>query len=250
MNALPLLLVPGLMCDHTVWAPLLPWLTADRSCTVVDHADADALPQMAHQLLASAPPRFLLAGHSMGARVALEVLRLAPERVRGVALMDTGFLPKPQGSAGDDESAKRLALLQIAKEQGVRAMAQQWVRGMVHPDRLGDAELIERILAMFERKSAGIFERQIRALLSRPDGSDVLRSLRVPTLLMCGAQDAWSPPAQHEAMQVLVSPTLVQMDLIEHAGHMAPMERPAEVAASLSRWLVRCASVVLEAEGH
>lgn len=240
MNALPLILVPGLMCDHAVWTPLLPWLGADRICTVVDHADADSLPQMAHQLLAAAPAQFLLAGHSMGARVALEVLRLAPERVRGVALMDTGFLPKPEGQAGDDEAAKRMALLQIAKAQSVRAMAQQWVRGMVHPDFLGDPDLIERVLAMFERQSADTFERQIRALLSRPDGSDVLRSLNVPTLLMCGAQDAWSPPAQHEAMQALVASAWVHLDLIEHAGHMAPMERPAEVAASLLGWLSRC----------
>ena len=242
MSALPLILVPGLMCDHAVWAPLLPWLAADRQCAVVDHAQADTLPQMARQLLAVAPAQFLLAGHSMGARVALEVLRLAPERVRGVALMDTGFLPRPSGLAGDDESGKRFALLKIAKEQGVRAMAQQWVRGMVHPDRLQDAELIERILAMFERKSADIFERQIRALLSRPDGSDVLRALHVPTLLMCGAQDAWSPPAQHQAMQALVPSAWGQIDLIEQAGHMAPMERPAEVARSLLAWVARCES--------
>lgn len=242
MKALPLLLVPGLMCDHAVWAPVLPWVQADRSCTVVDHAQSDSLPEMARQLLASAPPQFLMAGHSMGARVVLAVLRVAPERVRGVALMDTGFLPKPSGAAGDDETAKRLALLQIAREQGVRAMAQQWVQGMVHRARLGDAELIERILAMFERKSAAIFEQQIRALLSRPDGAGVLRGLAVPTLLMCGAQDAWSPPAQHEAMQAIMLPALAQLDLIDHAGHMAPMERPAEVAASLLRWLARCAS--------
>lgn len=180
----------------------------------------------------------------MGARVALEVLRLAPERVRGVALLDTGFLPKPSGAAGDDEAAKRFALLQIAQSQGVRAMAQQWVRGMVHTDRLDDADLIERILAMFERKSADIFARQIHALLSRPDGSDVLCSLRVPTLLMCGAQDAWSPPAQHEAMQALVPSAWAQLDLIAQAGHMAPMERPAEVAESLLGWLARCDALV------
>lgn len=242
MNALPLLLVPGLMCDHAVWDPLLPWLAADRACTVVDHAQADSLPQMARQLLAQAPGQFLLAGHSMGARVVLEVLRMAPERVQGVALMDTGFLPKPSGPAGDNEAAKRFALLTIAKEQGVRAMAQQWVQGMVHPDRLEDAELMAGILAMFERKSADIFERQIHALLTRPDGSDVLRALRVPTLLMCGAQDAWSPPVQHEAMQALVPPEWVHMDLIAQAGHMAPMERPAEVARSMLDWLARCAA--------
>lgn len=243
MSALPLLLVPGLMCDQAVWEPLLPQLSVKHKCMVVDHAEANALPEMARQLLDGAPAHFLLAGHSMGARVVLEALRLAPERIRGVALMDTGYLPKSSGQAGEDEAAKRFALLQVAKDQGVRVMAQQWVRGMVHPDRLGDGELIERIVAMFERKTAGMFERQICALLSRPDGSDVLRALRVPTLLMCGAQDAWSPPAQHEAMQALVPAEHVHMDLIEQAGHMAPMEQPDEVAASMLRWLARCSSV-------
>ena len=101
MQPLPLVLVPGLMCDHTVWQPLLPWLTKNRPCTVVDHGNANTLAQMARQLLQDAPPDMVLAGHSMGARVALEVLRLAPERVQGVALLDTGYLPKPTGAAGE-----------------------------------------------------------------------------------------------------------------------------------------------------
>ena len=241
MPRLPLLLLPGLMCDSAVWSPVLPWLTPQTTCTVVDHGDAEDLSQMARQMLASAPDAFVLAGHSMGARVALEAIRLAPERVRGLALLDTGHLPRPTGQAGEDEAAKRMALLHVAHTQGVRAMAQQWVRGMVHPDRLTDAGLIERIVAMFERKSADIFERQIKALLTRPDGSDVLRNSRVPTLLMCGAQDAWSPPGQHQAMQALVPAELATLDLIESAGHMAPMEKPEPVAASMVRWLLRCA---------
>ena len=245
---LPVLLVPGLMCDHTVWEPLLPWIGQQHHCTVVDHAGADSLPQMARQMLASAPPAFLLAGHSMGARVVLEAVRLAPDRVRGVALLDTGHLPRPAGQAGEDEAAKRFALLQVAQTQGVRAMAQQWVRGMVHPDRLGDAELIEHIVAMFERKSADIFACQIQALLSRPNGSDVLRTLTVPTLLMCGAQDAWSPPAQHQAMHSLAPEGLATLDLIEQAGHMAPMEQPEQVAASLLRWLARCVAFETDAQ--
>ena len=240
MLAWPLLLLPGLMCDQAVWTPLQAPLASRRDCTVVDYGLDDALPQMARRVLAQAPERFVLAGHSMGGRVALEVHRLAPERVLGLALLDTGHLPRPAGQAGDDEAAKRMALLQVAQSQGVRAMAMQWVRGMVHPSRLGDAELIERILAMFSRKSAEVFECQIRALLSRPDGSDVLRSLAVPTLLMCGAQDSWSPPAQHQAMLDLVSPAQAQLVLNDDAGHMAPMERPAAVAQALLHWLDRC----------
>ncbi|HEY6136014.1 MAG TPA: alpha/beta hydrolase, partial [Rubrivivax sp.] len=104
----PLLLVPGLMCDHAVWAPLMPALAEGRACTVVDHGSANSLVTMAHQLLATAPPRFALAGHSMGGRVALEVVRLEPGRVSRLALLDTGYLPRPAGAAGDEEARKRV----------------------------------------------------------------------------------------------------------------------------------------------
>jgi pimeloyl-ACP methyl ester carboxylesterase len=236
MPSLPLILIPGLMCDHAVCEPLLPWLAKGRECRVVDHGQADSLVQMAEQLLQDAPPHMVLAGHSMGARVALEVLRLAPERVKGVALLDTGYLPKPAGEAGEEEARKRFHLLNIAQEQGVRAMANEWVQGMVHPDRLSDTPLIESILAMFDRKDAHTFACQINALLNRPDGSDVLRVIKVPTLLMCGKQDAWSTPAQHQAMNALA--THATFEAIDDAGHMAPMERPEPVALALQRWLV------------
>ena len=234
----PLILVPGLMCDHAVWEPLLPALSPGRHCTVVDHGHASSLVTMAQQLLDAAPARFALAGHSMGARVALEVVRLAPQRVSRVALLDTGYLPRAAGAAGEEEAAKRHALLTVAQEQGVRAMAQVWVQGMVHPARLGDVELVERILAMFSRKSAEVFAAQITALLTRPDASDVLRNLQVPTLLGCGAQDSWSPPAQHQAMLQLLPPAAEGViNVVEEAGHMAPMERPEAVAAGMLRWL-------------
>ena len=235
MQAEPLLLVPGLMCDHTVWEPLLPALTAGRACTVVDHGMADSLPRMAQQLLDTAPDRFAIAGHSMGARVALEVLRQAPGRVTRVALLDTGYQARASGAAGEEEARKRHALLALARGQGVRAMATAWVQGMVHPARLGDAPLIEAILAMFERKSADVFACQIHALLERPDASDVLASLQVPTLILCGRQDGWAPVAQHEAMQRLAPGSV--LNVIEDAGHMAPMERPEAVTGALVHWL-------------
>lgn len=230
-----LVLLPGLMCDAHVWSPLFPWLPADVAPWVADHGSAQSLQAMAHQVLLQAPPRFALAGHSMGGRVALEVVRLAPERVTRVALMDTGYLARPAGDAGAQEAAKRHQLLEMARTQGVRAMAQAWVQGMVHPNRLGDAALVEAVLAMFAHKTADVFACQIQALLDRPDASGVLRSLRVPTLLQCGAQDSWASPAQHAEMQQLVPQAV--LDVIPDAGHMAPMEQPEAVAASLTRWL-------------
>jgi pimeloyl-ACP methyl ester carboxylesterase len=235
MPAEPLLLVPGLMCDRTVWEQVLPALAGVAQCAVVGPGDGDDLADMARRLLADAPPRFALAGHSMGGRVALEMLRQDAARISRIALLDTGFQARAGGAAGDDELRKRQALLAIARSQGVRAMASAWVQGMVHPRRLDDAALIEDIVAMFERKSVDDFERQIRALLHRPDAVDVLRAIRVPALLLCGRQDGWAPVAQHEAMhRLLPAATLV---VVDDAGHMAPMEQPGAVAQALCDWL-------------
>ncbi len=234
-----LVLVPGLMCDAAVWEPLYPHLPPGVRCLVVDHGDADSLTVMAQRLLAQAPPTFALAGHSMGARVALEVARLAPQRVERLALLDTGFKPLAAGEAGQQEVAKRQALLQTARTQGVRAMASEWVKGMVHPARLDDAALIEDILRMFERKTADVFAAQIHALIHRPDATGVLQSLAMPTVIACGRQDSWANVAQHEAMHAL-APNSV-MEIVEDAGHMAPMERPREFAAMMARWLSQAA---------
>lgn len=224
------------MCDATVWAPLLPALGAAANCQVVDHGTADSLAQMARQLLDTAPPTFALAGHSMGGRVALEVVRQAPQRVRRLALLDTGHLARAGGAAGEDEARKRHALLDLARREGVAAMARQWVQGMVHPARCDDHTLVDTIVAMFARKTADIFERQIRALLARPDATPVLQSLRVPVLVLCGRQDSWAPPSQHEALAALIpgSPTL---RVVDDAGHMSTLERPAAVGQALRAWL-------------
>lgn len=231
-----LFLIPGLMCDHSVWQPLLPALSPLAQCHIVDHGDADDLGEMARRVLVQAPERFAVAGHSMGGRVVLEILRQAPQRVSHVGLLDTGFKPLPEGVAAEEERRKRQALLDIARQQGVRAMAREWVKGMVAPHRLGDTVLLGEILDMFERKSADTFARQIRALLARPDGTSVLQRIDVPTLVLCGEQDSWSPPAQHQAMAD-VMPLHPPVRVVPGAGHMVTMEQPQAVAQAVCDWL-------------
>ena len=236
-----LLLLPGLMCDDAFWQPLTASTAAQAAgvvCQVVDYGDADTITAMAQRALAVAPPKFVLAGHSMGGRVALELVRLAPQRVQKLILMDTGYLPLAAGEAGAKEHAGRLALLDVAKTQGVRAMCAEWVTGMVHPQRVGDVALINPIIDMFARKSAERFALQLSALLTRPDASPVLVELvrhSFPTLLLCGRQDAWASPVQHVAMQRLAPSA--QLRVIEDAGHMVLMERPQETAQALLQFL-------------
>ena len=208
------------------------------SCTVVDYGDADTLTGMAQAALAVAPQQFALVGHSMGGRVAMEVVRLARTRVQKLILMDTGYLPLAAGEAGDKERAGRMALLAVARTKGVRAMCAEWLKGMVHPARLGDAALLESITAMFARKNADRFAHQLKALLTRPDDSPVLGGLQamgLPTMLLCGRQDSWASVAQHEAMRALAPKA--SLSIIEDAGHMVLMERPLETARSILQFL-------------
>lgn len=234
MSMTPLVLLPGLLCDAAVWAPQMAAL--DRSATVVHYGRANSLTAMAQRALDAAPAgRFALAGHSMGGRVAFEVLRLAPERVERLALMDTGAHPLAEGAAGETERAGRLRLLALAREQGMRAMAADWARGMVHESRVG-GPVFDAVLDMFERRDADIFEAQIQALLTRPDATPLLPTITCPTLLLAGEQDAWSPPAQHQRMQQAISsPT--QFVSIPRCGHMVTLEEPAAVTVALAAWL-------------
>ena len=190
---------------------------------------------MAAQILANAPPRFALAGHSMGGRVALEVWAQAPQRVSHLALLDTGFEGLAEGETGERERAGRLRLLQLARTEGMRAMAQDWASGMVHPDRLSEAPLMEVIYDMLARATPEVFAAQIRALLQRPDRSALLASINVPTLVLCGREDSWSTLARHQDMAGRISgSTLVD---VPHCGHMCTLEQPDAVSRALLAWL-------------
>lgn len=229
--------LPGLLCDRAVWEPQIAMLSKRYDCVVADYGGADSLAAMAKSALASAPPRFALAGHSMGGRVALEIMRAAPQQVTRLALLDTGYQARAEGEAGEEEARKRYRLLDIALSQGMRVMGREWVQGMVHPERLQDGALIEAILAMIERKTPGIFAAQIRALLHRPAAEGVLRAIGCPTLIVCGRQDSWSPVPRHEQMMRMIAGA--SLTVIENSGHMATMERPEEAAAALQNWLDR-----------
>lgn len=238
MSPPSLALIPGLMCDHGVWAAQVEMLRARGiEARVAQHGLADSLGEMAHAVLAAHPGPLAVAGHSMGGRVAFEIARQAGTRLRGLALLDTGFKPLAAGEPGERERQGRLGLLEQARTEGIRAMAMSWLRGMVYPERLQDAALIEAIVTMFERRSIAEFAAQIKALLERPDASALLPEITCPTLLLCGEQDQWSPPAQHREMQRLIPGSL--LCLVPECGHMSPMERPGAVNAALLSWLER-----------
>jgi pimeloyl-ACP methyl ester carboxylesterase len=169
-------------------------------------------------------------GHSMGARVALEMFRAAPQRVARLALLDTGAHPVREG-----EEAKRQILVDLAFEQGMGALADRWLPPMVHEARAGDPLLMEPLKAMVMRATPEHHQRQIRALLNRPDARPLLPTIRCPVLVMVGRQDIWSPLAQHEEIAALIPDS--DLVVIEDSGHMSLVEQPDQVSKSLLRWL-------------
>jgi pimeloyl-ACP methyl ester carboxylesterase len=230
-----IVLVPGLMCDAAVWREKAAGLGAIGEVIIADHGDSNSLGGMAERILATAPPSFALAGHSMGGRVALEVIARAPRRVTRLALLDTGFEALATGDAGERERAGRMRLLALSRAQGMRPMAEDWARGMVHPARLADAALMESIHAMIARSSPDIFAAQIQALLGRADRTALLGDISVPTLVLCGRDDAWSPLSRHEDMARRIRGSRL-VDIAE-CGHMSTMERPEAVGRALLQWL-------------
>jgi pimeloyl-ACP methyl ester carboxylesterase len=231
---IPAVLIPGLVCDASVWAHACAALETRTSVTVAEHGSLDSLPAMAEKVLREAPPRFALAGHSMGGRVALEVFRRAPQRVAALALLDTGVQPLAPGEAGQRETDGRHELLAIARERGMATMATKWVQGMIWPPRLSDQPLVASVVDMMARSNAEVFAAQIRALLARPDAGSLLAGIRCPTLVLCGEQDSWAPATRHREMAAQIP--AARLVLVPQCGHMCTLERPEAVTAALLDW--------------
>jgi pimeloyl-ACP methyl ester carboxylesterase len=217
-------LLPGLLCDETSWAAQRDALSRFADVVIPDFRYVNSFEAMARIVLDAAPARFLIAGHSMGGRVALEVLRLAPERVERLALLDTGIHPRAAG-----EEAKRQVLIDIARNEGMEAMCARWLPPMLHrTERM--AELTKMVL----RSTPETFANQQKALLDRPDARTVLPLIHCPTLVLCGRHDAWSPVAQHEEIAAAIPHS--KLVIVEDAGHMAPVEQPEAVTGALLEW--------------
>ena len=228
-----LLLLPGLICDARVFAPQLAAFADSRA--VDGYGTVDALEGMARVALEQAPESFDLFGHSMGARVALEVYRLAPERVRRLALCSTGVHP-----LGAEEPAKRRALQAIGHARGFEALVDTWLPPMVADAHRADPALYGPMRQMCLDQNQQVFDAQIEALLGRPEQERLLGQIKCPTLVMTGELDTWSPPAQHEAMASRIADsTLV---IVRGAGHMLPLEAPDAVNQAIAAWLEKPAS--------
>ena len=220
------LFLPGLLSDGRVWQEVadrlnLPLLLADLTRD-------DTIGGMAARALVDFDGPISVIGHSMGGRVAIEMARLQPGRVTSLVLANTGHTSMKPG-----EEEKRGRLVDLG-QRDMRELAEAWLPPMLAPDRIADLSLVNDLTKMVIKVGPEVHERQIRALLSRPDAGTALPGITCPVLLMTGAQDGWSPEAQHREMASMTSDSTVE--IIDGAGHFLPIEQPDRTAGTIQKW--------------
>lgn len=226
---IPLVLLPGMMCDGRLFGPQIAAFSA-RALHLAPLVGGDTVQSLAAQILVDAPPRFALAGLSMGGIVAMEVIAQAPDRVTHLALLDTN----PRAETPQIAARRAPQMAQVEAGGLARVM-----RDEMKPNYLTDdpnrTAILDLCMDMALNLGPQVFLRQSRALRDRPDQQETLRRVSVPTLILCGRDDALCPVERHELMHGLIPQSTLH--IVENAGHLPTLEQPDETTAALARWL-------------
>jgi pimeloyl-ACP methyl ester carboxylesterase len=228
------LFMPGLLCDARLWRDQIAVIAPVAHAQVADLTQDDSLDGMARRALALMPDRFALCGQSMGGYAALALMRLAPERVTRLCLINTSAQPD-----SPEQARRRRGLIAMIRrnpqQTQFRGVTPRLLPMLIHPDRLTDTQLTRDVMDMAERVGREAFLRQQTAILGRPDSRPALAAITVPTLVAVGADDQLTPPSHAEEMAKSIR--CAKLHIIPGCGHLAPMERPNEVSAMLSGWI-------------
>ena len=225
-----LVLLPGLLTDARLYQFQIEDLSDMTQSTVGDLTGADTIAELAAHVLTHAPQQFALAGLSMGGYVALEIMRQAPERVLGLALLDTSARPDTP-----EATANRHKLMELA-ETNFQVVLDTLMPKLVHPSRMTYHSIVDTVYSMGHRIGKDIFLRQQRAIIGRIDSRPHLGKIAGgPTMILCGRQDVLTPLEVHEEMAgAIPGSTLV---VIEECAHLSAMGQPKAVSEAMRVWL-------------
>jgi pimeloyl-ACP methyl ester carboxylesterase len=229
-QTLPILLVPGLVSSPRIFAPVIPALWRFGPVMVANHIRDDNMGAIARRILAEAPLRFALAGHSMGGYIAFEIMRQAPERVMRLALINTQARPDTP-----EATERRRGMMARAKSGGYRSVLDELFPGFVHPSRRDDPQLRELIHDMGADVGAEGFIRQQTAVIGRTDSRPTLVTIKCPTLVLTGDADNTIPNALSKEMAEGIAGA--RLVILENCGHLPQPEQPKATAAALVEWL-------------
>lgn len=229
--SLPVVFLPGMMCDARLFTPQLAAFP-NHAVMVAPITAYATMTELAAHILANAPPRFALAGLSMGGIVAMEMVRQAAPRIAGLCLMDTNPLAEPP-----ERQAAREPQIARASQGELTAIMRDEMKPNYLADTKNRADILTLCMDMAKRLGKEVFIRQSRALQTRPDQCAHLKTYQAPTLIMHGAADTLCPAARHELLHTLMPHATYR--IIDNAGHLITLEQPNSVNQHLTTWLTR-----------
>jgi pimeloyl-ACP methyl ester carboxylesterase len=227
---LPIVLIPGLNCSARLYSEQFPALWQCGPVTVADHRRDDTMEAIADRILASSPPRFALAGLSMGGYIAFVIARQAPERVARLALLDTSARPETP-----NQSERRRTLIALAEGGRFSEVADHLFPLFVHRKRHSEDALRRIVRVMAEETGPDAFVRQQKAIMSRPDCRPMLALIACPTLVLVGDADELTPPVQAEEIAAGIAGS--RLVVVPDCGHLSTIERPQAVTKALLEWI-------------
>jgi pimeloyl-ACP methyl ester carboxylesterase len=219
-----------MMCDARLFTPQIAAFSGQRTILCAPLSGHASVQELASEILANTPPKFALAGLSMGGIVAMEILRQAPERVDRIALLDTNALAEK-----DDIKAIRRKQMIKVDQGGLETVMRDEMKPNYIPDGPNRGAILDLCMAMAMDMGPPVFQSQSQALMDRPDQTETLRRASLRALVLCGREDALCPVSRHQMMAELISDA--QLEIIEGAGHLPTLEQPEMTNVALARWM-------------
>ncbi|MGE3770113.1 MAG: alpha/beta fold hydrolase [Bdellovibrionales bacterium] len=234
-QGLPIVFIPGMLCDEALFAPQIKVLQASHECIVVPPTFANNILDLADGVIAKAPPRFALAGLSTGGYVAFEILRqLAAvgqrNRIAKIVLMNTSAREDTE-----DRKNRRRALIALSRTGRFKGVTPRLLPNLINEKHIHDPAITQVIFDMAARIGQSVFEMQQTAILHRPDSRDVLPTITQPTLIIGGADDRLISVEEINEMADAIPGA--QAHILEDCGHLSPLEQPEKVTKLLVGFL-------------
>ena len=226
----PLVLLPGMMCDARLFEAQTARFSSERTIVHSPLTRGRTINELAQSVLEDAPPHFALLGLSMGGIVAMELMRIASERITRLALLDTN----PLAETPETAALREPQIVAARTGQLEKVMREEMKPRYLAPGPARE-RILDRVMEMAKSLGPDTFVRQSRALQKRPDQTETLKRIAVPTLVLCGRHDGLCDLRRHEFMRQLIPGAV--LEVIEDAGHLPVMEQPEATNAALSRWM-------------
>lgn len=224
-KALPIVLIPGFMLDAALWNDFTEACTEKREFIYADLTSGNSISEIARNIVADLPARFILMGFSLGGYIARAVMEQCPNRVAGMILVATSLREDTP-----EQKKNKLAAVNAMMSADFKGLSRAAITRSLHPDRADDKALIAKIRAMSIRLGAEVF--RVQSGLVR---SNITRTpVTCPTLIIVARQDRLRTP--EEAREIMTLIANAELELVEECGHMIPLEKPHELARITKTW--------------